>query len=156
MWKFIAALAVVVGAVLLFRSSKLPIEYLPRYSQGAQEGSVRVGGQCLQDKCLTIYVAPWCRACKQMQGTINGLREQLEGEGVGVQLVLGMDKPPALISYAGTFNQPVLLDDQGAFKKKASIKAVPYFVVTNRKGEIVKDVLGGYNDVAAMRSKLGI
>jgi hypothetical protein len=156
MWKILVAAVAVVAAVMLLRSSKLPIEYLPSYSQGAQEGSARVGGHCLQDKCLTVYVAPWCRVCVQMHGTIVGMRQQLESEGIGVQLVLGMDKPPALIRYAQTFEQPVLLDDQGAFKKKAGIKAVPYFVVTNRKGEIVKDVFGGYNDVGTMRSKLGI
>ncbi len=156
MWKYIVALALVVGGVFLFRSSKLPQEYLPSYHQGTQENSVRVGGNCLQDKCLTIYVAPWCRVCLQMHGTLVSMGQQLEGEGVRVQVVAGMDKQPALIRYAQTFDQPVLLDVQGAFKKKASVKGVPYFVVTNRKGEILKAVAGGYNDVGVMRSKLDL
>jgi len=156
MWKYIAALAVVVGSVLLLRGSKLPQEYLPSHYQGTQESSVRVGGKCLKERCLTIYVAPWCKVCLQMHGTIVSMRQQLETEGVGVQVVAGMDKPPALVQYAQTFDQPVLLDVQGAFKKKAGIKAVPYFVVTNRKGEKLETALGGYNDVGAMRSKLGL
>lgn len=156
MWKYIVALAVVLGGVLLFRSSKLPQEYLPSYHQGTQENSVRVGGNCLQDKCLTIYLAPWCPVCLQMHGTLVTMRQQLEDEGVRVQVVAGMDKPPALVRYAQTFDQPVLLDVQGAFKKKASVKGVPYFVVTNRKGEILQTAAGGYNDVGVMRNKLGL
>jgi hypothetical protein len=83
------------------------------------------------------------------------LRDALEADGIQVSFIIGMDKEPKLLAYAAGYNKPVLIDDQG-FHKRANIKAVPYFAVVDQTGKIKATLLGGYEDVGAMRRKLGI
>jgi hypothetical protein len=156
MWKVLGAIVLTGVVWTCLGGSKLPMAPLPKYIGSAPNGTAWVGGPCSRAKCLTVYVAPWCGVCIKMRGTIIALHKELEAEGIPVQIVIGMAKPAALMRDAELFPQTVALDDQGAFKGKAKIGAVPYFAVTNAKGQIEKDVFGGINDVQSMRSKLGI
>jgi thiol-disulfide isomerase/thioredoxin len=157
MTKFLLAAIGLVAAYFLLRSPpSMPGELLPEYSNGAMGSQVMVGGRCLQDRCLTIVVAPWCPACHRMKGTISALRQQVEADGRPVALVIGMDKPEALQNYAQQHSETVLLDIKRSFTKRAKIRSVPYFAVTNRKGEIVEEMKGGYDDVGEMRRRLGV
>ncbi|MFN9726954.1 TlpA family protein disulfide reductase [Acidovorax sp.] len=144
------------GVFLLYRPAKIPGELVTEFSHGASGSQVMVGGRCLQERCLTIVVAPWCPACRRMKGTISALRQQVEADGRPVFLVIGMDKPEALQNYARQHSETVLLDMNRSFTKRANIRSVPYFAVTNHKGEIVEEMKGGYDDVREMRRRLGV
>ncbi len=155
--KYLLGALALLAAWFLFRGAdKMPSEMLPEYTRGVKTADSYVGGRCLQDRCLTIVVAPWCPACQRAKPTIEGLREQLESEGRPVSLVIAMDKPEALEREAATFEKPVVLDVAGRFYKRAKVKGVPYFAVTNRKGEVLEKLSGAYPDVALMRQQLGI
>jgi hypothetical protein len=148
---------VALAAFFLFRGQdRLPSDVLTEFSNGALGGQAMVGGNCPQSRCLTIVVAPWCPACRRMKGTISALHAQLQADGLPVSLVIAMDKPEALQNYAQQHQEPVLLDMKRSFTQRANIRSVPYFAVTNRKGEIVKDLKGGYQDAAEMRRRLGL
>ena len=148
---------VVVALWLMFRGhDRMPLELLPQYTAGVQTSTTTVGGQCIKDRCLTVVVAPWCPSCRSLNGMIISLRDQVEAVGYPVNVVVAMDKPKALAEYAANYAKPVALDVDGKFWKQVKIKAVPYFAVTNSKGEIVESMTGGYQDVAFMREKLGM
>lgn len=153
---WLAAIGIVAAFFLLYRPAKIPGDLLTEFSNGASGSQVMVGGRCLQERCLTIVVAPWCPACRRMKGTISALRQQVEADGRPVFLVIGMDKPEALQNYARQHTETVLLDTNRSFTKRANIRSVPYFAVTNNKGEIVEEMKGGYDDVREMRRRLGV
>jgi len=153
-WMVVIGLGV---ALLWWRSGdRLPGELLSEYRQGEVGLQRMAGGRCDQERCLTIVVAPWCGSCQQLDPMIIALRAEVEAQGVPVTLVVGMDKLDALKRYADHYERPVLLDPDRRFTKRAKIRSVPYFAVTDRKGKVVESLRGGYHDVAAMRSALGI
>lgn len=143
------------GLIYISRPHHVPSTSLPVFLTGSPVGVRNVGGACPKSRCLLIYVAPWCPSCKQLNITMVALRDELEAEGVQVDFVIGMDKMPKLQAYSAGYNKTVMLDDQG-FHKKAKIKAVPYFAVVNRRGNVENSMYSGYDDVSAMRTKLGI
>jgi thiol-disulfide isomerase/thioredoxin len=148
---------VVLALWLMFRGhDRMPLELLPQYTAGVQTSTTVVGGQCIKDRCLTVVVAPWCPSCRALNGMIISLRDQVEADGYPVNVVVAMDKPRALAQYAASYAKPVALDVDGKFWKQVKIKGVPYFAVTNSKGEIVEFINGGHPDVAVMRQRLGI
>ena len=157
MWKLVlGAFVLLFGLVLAIRPEKLPAATLPVYLAGSIQGEGQVGGSaCAAVRCLIIYVAPWCPACRRIDGSLVALRNQLEGEGVPVSFIIGMDKEPSLLAYAKGYTRPVMLDDQ-RFHKKAKVKGVPYLAVVDRKGHVKATMYGGADDVAYMRRELGL
>lgn len=151
----VLGLSLLAGVVYVTRPAHMPSALLSVYSAGDWQGRGQVGGACAKARCLVIYVAPWCPACKQLNRTMVALREELEADGVDVSFVIGMDKEPKLLAHAMSYNRPVMLDDRG-FHKIAKIKAVPYFAVVDHKGKIKASMYSGYNDVSAMRRQLGL
>lgn len=141
----------------LNRPADMPVSFLDRY-QGAKriDKSSMVGGACLTERCLTVYVAPWCPACKQLTPVIDDLAKELKEEGISVAIIVGNDSLPKVQAYAKKYSTPVYEDALGTYYRAIGVKAVPYFAVTNRKGKIVNTMLGGYLSVASMRSQLEI
>lgn len=153
----IAAIFIGFAVYMLKQPSTLASEVLKVENQDEYSASTEtVGGRCYEKKCLTVYVAPWCPACKGLKPTIVALREALVDEGVDVKVVVGNDSPKNTTAYAKTYPFPVYLDANSSFYNKAGIRGVPNFIVTNREGGIINKLAGGYEDVGAMRTALNL
>ncbi len=153
----IALLIVGLLGWLISLPSDLPQAYLDQY-KGArltQEG-VSVGGACESDKCLVVYVAPWCPACKSLTPMINDLSAELDKEGIKASIVIGKDSMDNVLDYSKRFNQKVLIDSSGRYFNEIGAKGVPYFAVTNQSGKRIEEMSGGYREVRHMREQLGI
>lgn len=111
---------------------------------------------CVTDKCLIIYIAPWCPTCQKITPTIISLVDELKNEDITVTVVVGKDKYKRVVAYANKFPFPVLTDANGSYFKKAGLEGVPYFAVTNSKGDVLNDYFGGYTKVKSFRKKLEI
>jgi len=152
---------IIIFTLVLFfvitRPSTLPSGVLSVYDRNASVQSAdTVGGACITEKCLIVYIAPWCPTCRRITPTIIALVSEMEKEGITVTLVVGKDKPKNIIAYANKFPFPVLTDANGSYFSKAELIGVPYFAVTNRKGEVLNDYFGGYTSVSAFRNELEI
>ncbi|MGH1541037.1 MAG: peroxiredoxin family protein [Arenicella sp.] len=157
--KLIGILVVLaVAGWLLSSNESLPEMTLTQYGAlASQRGEdVSVGGICGFSKCLTVYVAPWCPACRSLHPTIVSLIEELRDEGITAQLIVGKDAVEKVKKYAKTYPFPVLLDADGSYFQLAKLKAVPTFIVTDTSGDIINKVNGGYASVHMMRDKLKI
>ena len=121
-----------------------------------EHGSRLVGGSCAKQKCLTVYVAPWCPACRRATKMINGLTASVEKAGYDAQIIVGSDHIDTLKQYAEEFPSTVLLDVNRQFYSKVNVKAVPYFVVSDWKGNKLTEIRGGILDVGAMRNRLDL
>jgi thiol-disulfide isomerase/thioredoxin len=94
---------------------------------------------CPTDKCLTILVAPWCSVCHRAAPSIVTLRRFLDKSGVASRVVVGSsDDLPAIKKFAAEFGSDSLLDDGGALRSRG----VPCFLVTDRRGKVLKTVNG--------------
>ncbi|MCP4325788.1 MAG: redoxin family protein [Alteromonadales bacterium] len=157
MIKVIMVSIVLVIVFLFSRGEKMPMGTLSVHNENALvESSDFVGGSCFSEKCLIVYVAPWCPTCNQITPTIISLVDEIEKEGISVKVIVGKDNPKRVDAYAKKFPFPVLTDANGSYFKEAKLVGVPYFAVTNSNGEVLNDYFGGYTSVKAFRKKLEI
>ncbi len=137
--------------------SDLPQAYLDQYKNARlTQQSVSVGGACESDKCLVVYVAPWCPSCKSLTPMINELSAQLDREGIQASIVIGKDSMDKVLEYSKRFDQKVLIDSSGRYFSQIGARGVPYFAVTNQSGKRLEEMSGGYREVSHMREQLGI
>jgi len=90
---------------------------------------------CSTEKCLTIYLSPWCGVCRSSTGMIKELRPWLEQRGVTARIVIGKDRPDAVTAYASEFGPDTWLDPSGRFPLAGG---VPQFVVSLPGGRILR------------------
>ncbi|WP_299871320.1 redoxin family protein [uncultured Cocleimonas sp.] len=146
-----------VGFLFFGQSSTMPTAILQVHNENPfNEVDGSVGGRCMGEKCLTVYVAPWCPACKSLRPTIIDMAKTLKDEGVDVKVIIGKDTQQATEKYAASYPFPVLLDPSGEFFEKAQQRGVPFFMVSDREGKVVNNMAGGTTDVVAMRDMLKI
>ena len=145
------------GFFFFGQPSKMPTANLQVHNEDTyNEMDGSVGGHCSEEKCLTVYVAPWCPACKSLRPTIIDMAKTLKDEGVDVKIIVGQDTQKATEKYATSYPFPVLLDPNGEFFKKANQRGVPFFMVSDRKGKVVSKMAGGTTHIPTMRDKLKI
>ncbi len=153
------ALAVVgmIAFFILGKNPDMPRETLVVHNQDEFSSvSGKLGGRCAVKKCLTVYVAPWCPACKALKPTIISLKNQLEIEGMEVKVIVGQDSQKTTEKYASDYPFPTLLDADGKFFKKTKQSGVPFFLVSNSKGKVINSLTGGTTNMQAMRNKLDL
>lgn len=95
--------------------------------------------RCPTDKCLTVYVAPWCPHCRAAGPLVKAVREDLAKKGVTTRIIVGMDAPQAVESYADDFGPDTLLDSGTEFKLASG---VPSIFVSDAHGGILHKSAG--------------
>lgn len=90
---------------------------------------------CEAEKCLTVYVAPWCGVCRASTGFINAFVGAMERSGVPSRVVVGRGNVDEVADYAKAFGPRALLDAGG---KLPLTGGVPQFIVTSRDGRVLK------------------
>ena len=142
---------------IISRPSKMPNASLPIFNGELQADTKKsVGGYCTFEKCLTIYLAPWCPSCRSAHSMILELVEDLEKSNITTNLVLGMDSPEKLSEYAQTFPFPVLLDTDRTYFEQLDGKGVPLFIVSNSNGKIIEKISGAHQSASIMRRGLSL
>ena len=95
------------------------------------------------DRCVTVYVAPWCSVCKRAMPTIEKIREFIsDQDGVGFQIIVGKDEAAAIDSMAKLYSAGVYLDYQDEFAGAMRISSVPTWIVWDRERIIVSRISG--------------
>lgn len=94
---------------------------------------------CPTAKCLTVYVAPWCGYCRRATPMLLALRGYLKKNGVAMRVVIGLDRPEAMLAYAKVFGPDTFLDPNG---RAQPASGVPNFRVSDAKGVVLHSQSG--------------
>ena len=89
---------------------------------------------CPTERCVNVYVAPWCGVCRATTDMILALRPWLAARGATVRVIVGRDRPDAVEDYARTFGNGTLMDPAGTL---SLLRGVPEFAVTDSAGRIL-------------------
>ena len=155
MKKIIALLTIALFGWFINLPDDMPRASLEPYDKARLvEEYVEVGGACEQDKCLIVYVSPWCSACKALTPMINQLVSKVNNDGIEATVVIGNDSMRKVLDYSKNYDTPILADASGAFFDQIEAKGVPFFVVTDSNGKRISEMSGGYPSVEKMRSQL--
>jgi len=90
---------------------------------------------CATEKCLTVYLSPWCGVCRASTDLIKALRPWLAERGVASRVVIGRDRPDAVEEYAKVFGPDTLIDAAGVVPLRGG---VPQFLISDGAGNILK------------------
>lgn len=142
-WFWLAAV-VAVGYLVFGRADSMPLEKLaPFDGRSGQAAAERyVGGSCARERCLLVYLAPWCPQCRRAHSVILEAAEHLRAQGIETTVVIGLDDRAEIEAYARDFPFPVYLDPDRKFYEQLDTRGVPYFALWQRDRKIIEDIAG--------------
>ncbi|MBT3586823.1 MAG: redoxin family protein [Halobacteriovoraceae bacterium] len=98
-----------------------------------------------KEKCLIVYITPWCSACKTFEKYIlPSLPESLDlySKNAGMSIIIGKDNPGKINFMGSRIQLPFISDADGKFYRALGTSAVPSFFVVNSSGKIIKQRTG--------------
>jgi thiol-disulfide isomerase/thioredoxin len=104
------------------------------------------GDACFEKKrCLVLYVAPWCGACRSDVAFVNELSQQLKSNlNVGLKVIIGSAELPDLQQFAREYRAPALLDAAGEVRQALGVRSFPSYFWVTEEGKITKHPRGSY------------
>lgn len=117
--------------------------------QNSQMGNEEYGipNNCMGKKyCITVFVAPWCPACKASEATFRMLNDYIRKNRseIGFGLVMGAGSAEQNLAEKAVLTPlEVTLDDSGEIFKNRGITAYPTWIVTDKTGREKFNKAGG-------------
>ncbi len=101
-----------------------------------------------RNKCIIMYVAPWCSACKQIlseyyKDLIIGFRGF---PNVGFEIVIGADKDENIQAMGKTLDRPYFSDPSQKVFQTLGMHAFPSFAGVTKDGKVLKTFEGFHYD----------
>ncbi|MBD3393856.1 MAG: hypothetical protein GF418_17125, partial [Chitinivibrionales bacterium] len=117
------------------RQQRLPhVDLAEANSVGSWAGSVPCHGK---EYCLYVYLASWCRACRETVPFVHDLRAYYRNSDlVGITVIVGQDRGPAMQQFAAGVGEMVYIDD-GRFADAAHVRAYPTWILVARGDSII-------------------
>lgn len=111
-----------------------------------------------KERCIMVFVAPWCPACKQSIGTIKGMLARCAGSSeVGVKAIIGSGRSPqSMEDMAAQIGRGVFLDPGGQVMAAAGERSVPHWIVLDQDGMLIKKQAGVIPNVEVMFKELDL
>jgi hypothetical protein len=91
-----------------------------------------------KDRCITVYVAPWCPVCKSSQSTMRLMHNYFETKrtDIGLNVVIGADKPENNAKERDLLSPlSAVTDDSGEIMRANAVSAFPTWIVRDRTGK---------------------
>lgn len=115
---------------------------------GAIEALRTVKDPCFgMERCVLVYVAPWCPACHQSIDFLNDVASRVKRTGkIGMKVIIGMDTHDKNAEMSKLFTTQTFLDDDGKFRAALGVSSVPTAWVADGNGKILREIpaaLGG-------------
>jgi thiol-disulfide isomerase/thioredoxin len=152
-WRSFFLVAVVMGVAVAgfdriqtYKQSKMIKAAMS--SGEAVKNSLGILQNCNAKKyCITVYVAPWCPACKASQATFQALHKYLPSHRpeVGFGVIIGAGK-----AIENEEEQKVLspiesfADNNGAILKSRKIDVFPTWIINDQNGKEIFRQAGGF------------
>jgi cytochrome c biogenesis protein CcmG/thiol:disulfide interchange protein DsbE len=92
------------------------------------------------------FWASWCQPCKEEMPSIEALfREMSSSDKFKMVTILYKDSPSSAFEYMKSqgYTFPVYVDTDGATARQFGVTGVPETYIIDRKGNLVKKVIGG-------------
>jgi cytochrome c biogenesis protein CcmG/thiol:disulfide interchange protein DsbE len=106
-----------------------------------------LSSEVLKDKVIFVnFWASWCQPCKEEMPSIDALyREMASHKDFVMVTVLYKDSPDDAFAYMKTkgYDFPVFVDPDGNVSRDFGVTGVPETYIINKKGVLVKRVIGG-------------
>jgi thiol-disulfide isomerase/thioredoxin len=100
-----------------------------------------------RERCVVVYMAPWCGACKSAFPIIRNMARRWASGALAVKPIIGLASTAQCEQMAQTLGVPAYLDPSGKLLRAAGAQGVPQWFVLNRAGRVKKRFSGVVLDV---------
>ncbi len=98
-----------------------------------------------RERCVVVYLAPWCPACKSVVGMVRQLEERFSQDPeIGFVIIAGRADQTMLDRYVTDVTERGYLDVGEVFWRASGVQGVPHWFTLNGQGEVLTD-FGGYS-----------
>jgi thiol-disulfide isomerase/thioredoxin len=140
--QFLIAVGVMVFSSLAWGGQLFGPRQLPPTAE--LSGSVSSDPCAGRERCIVVYVAPWCPACEGALPFFNFLYRKVQAtDRVGMKVIIGADEQSKLVRMSGKFRAPTFFDEDGSFSRAAGVRAYPSVWVTDGEGGVLRRGLPG-------------
>lgn len=97
-------------------------------------------------QCITVYVAPWCPACKMSEPTFRMFHSYLgkNHPDIGFKIIIGGGKPSQNAEHQIALRpMATLTDDSGEIMQNLKVSGFPTWIVTDSSGKELFRNAGG-------------
>lgn len=129
-------LLVILGAGFLWHKHQSGENRAAAYEAAASKQTDPCAGKKF---CATVYVAPWCPACKaempRFRGYLDGARKQKD---YGLKIVVGRGRSPGdNEAMAKQLGAGAVVDDSGQIFAQLKVAKFPSFYILDRENSVV-------------------
>ncbi len=97
-----------------------------------------------KERCIVVYLAPWCPICEASQPFVQALGKYLEtNPHLGLSVTIGNDSVEAISASAKKVGGNIRLDPNDEFSHAASISSFPTWLVLDRDQNVLSRFSGG-------------
>jgi thiol-disulfide isomerase/thioredoxin len=89
---------------------------------------------CPTERCLTVFLAPWCGYCRAATPAVRRLKEHFDARGVHTRVVVGKDKETNIREYAAELGPEAIVDPDWEFRFSGGL---PHLFVSIEGGEVL-------------------
>jgi thiol-disulfide isomerase/thioredoxin len=152
-WQFVLLACFLYGSVQVggryykaHEQKRMMSQVMQTESEWAQMG---VPSSCKnKNKCITVYIAPWCGVCRQTEPTLRALFLALPRlrPDVGFGIVIGGDSPGNhLKKQQELVPMETLIDETGTILDKRGVHAFPTWIINDKDGNELFRQAAGFN-----------
>ncbi|MDC0357170.1 hypothetical protein OAO01_00010 [Oligoflexia bacterium] len=141
--KYIIILVALVALFYLTRSPQQAPEVALRSLNGTSATSTDPCAN--KERCIAVFLSPWCPACKRAVTTIPALREYcMRSDKVGFKVIVGRDSVEALESFALSIGGQVFIDAESEFYTGIKGSSIPGWWVWDENRNILAKFSGTF------------
>lgn len=96
-----------------------------------------------KERCLTVYVAPWCPHCNRSVPLLQAMHQKLKHQPrVGMRVIVGRDNLSELEGFSRKLMFAPLYDKTGEFYKGLGEPGIPIWILTDMEGVLLRQITG--------------
>ncbi len=109
------------------------------------------------DRCIVVYLAPWCSACRRSLDVVRQLNEMFgEDPEVGLLVFVGSAPRGDVEAMAAQIEGPVFVDPDAVLWDQLGVEGYPHWFTLDGRGQILQTVAGTYQPFAHHLQMLGM
>jgi thiol-disulfide isomerase/thioredoxin len=118
--------------------------------------AAEAGDPCAKARrCVVVYLAPWCPACRQAKPHVKALRARLPA-GAAMKVVIGQAERSRSQEMAGEVGGAVFFDPDGDYYKAIKGTGIPYWMVLDADQHVTARMAGFVLPLEAQLAQLGL
>jgi thiol-disulfide isomerase/thioredoxin len=126
---------------------QLPAEPALLAAASIKDSGAQVADPCSgKQRCLVVYLAPWCPACKSVTPQLLQVRDHWKGSATrGIKFIVGADSDEKNRELALSIGDGAYVDQGDAYRRAMKVSHFPTLWVVDENSKVITADRGAYD-----------